>query len=243
MSDFENALLNGLPLADAAAFHVKLLGYDRPKLATAGGMAAPTLPPTANGQQMPAPAPVTLPSTAMGQNTVKQAEKGIDMPAHKAYPRAAGVGAVMGGLAGAPAGLAVPGALIGSAAMMAAALVDRTVLHDVNKRLQKTAASDKTPEEIGKERARASLSAEKEKAEAHKREHGGGLVGSITGAALGGYASHRYGKGNPLATIAGAAVGHHIAGKTGREVGAVMDRHAKTASDRLGMVMKRAPAR
>jgi len=240
MSDFENALLNGLPLADAAAFHVKLLGYDRPKLATAGGMAAPTLPPTANGQQMPAPAPVTLPSTAMGQNTVKQAEKGIDMPAHKAYPRAAGVGAVMGGLAGAPAGLAVPGALIGSAAMMAAALVDRTVLHDVNKRLQKTAASDKTPEEIGKERARASLSAEKEKAEAHKREHGGGLVGSITGAALGGYASHRYGKGNPLATIAGAAVGHHIAGKTGREVGAVMDRHAKTASDRLGMVMKRA---
>ena len=165
MNAFENALLNGLPLADAAAFHVQLLGYDRPKLATAGGMAAPTLPPTANGQQMPTPAPVTLPSTAMGQNTIKQA------------------------------------------------------------------ASDKSPEEVGKERARASLSAEKEKAEAHKREHGGGLIGSITGAALGGYASHRYGKGNPLATIAGAAVGHHIAGKTGREVGAIADRHSheKTA--------------
>ena len=170
MSDFENALLNGLPLAEAAAFHVQLLGYDRPKVATAGGMAPPALPPTANGQQMPAPAPVTLPGTAMGQNTIKQA------------------------------------------------------------------ASDKSPEEVGKERARASLSAEKEKAEAHKREHGGGLVGSITGAALGGYASHRYGKGNPMATIAGAAVGHHIAGKTGREVGAVMDRHAKTASVIQGAV-------
>lgn len=229
MNAFENALLNGLPLADAAAFHVQLLGYDRPKLATAGGMAAPTLPPTANGQQMPTPAPVTLPSTAMGQNTVKAATAGtgVDMPAHKAYPRAAGVGAIIGGVAGAPMGMPVVGALIGSAALTAAALVDRTVLYDFNK---KHAASDKTPEEVGKERARASLSAEKEKAEAHKREHGGGLVGSITGAALGGYASHRYGKGNPLATIAGAAVGHHIAGKTGREVGAVMDRHAKTAS-------------
>ena len=290
MNDFENALLNGLPLADAAAFHVQLLGYDRPKTAglaetvaknpgsiaapvgavlgagglavglnagynklkkdfgnsnpktaTAGGMAAPTLPPTANGQQMPAPAPITLPGTAMGQNTVKAATAGtgVDMPAHKAYPRAAGVGAIIGGVAGAPMGMPVVGALIGSAALTAAALVDRTVLYDFNK---KHAASDKTPEEVGKERARASLSAEKEKAEAHKREHGGGLIGSITGAALGGYASHRYGKGNPLATIAGAAVGHHIAGKTGREVGAVMDRHAKTASvsDRLGMAVKRA---
>ena len=252
MNAFENALLNGLPLADAAAFHVQLLGYDRPKLATAGGMAAPTLPPTANGQQMPTPAPVTLPSTAMGQNTVKAAglfsRKPPPPAPHLAKYEAAGyspspeVWKKGFGLNDRDA-----------AAMKAdwpkvRAQMGPHDLRDFHEAFYKaehgtkTAASEKTPEEVGKERARASLSAEKEKAEAHKREHGGGLMGSITGAALGGYASHRYGKGNPLATIAGAAVGHHIAGKTGREVGAVMDRHAKTASvsDRLGMAVKRA---
>ena len=176
MSDFENALLNGLPLADAAAFHVQLLGYDRPKVATAGGMAPPALPPTATGQQMPAPAPVTLPGTAMGQNTVKQAEK--------------------------------------------------------------------TPEEIGKERARASISAEHEKDRAHKREHAGGMAGSLTGAAVGGMAMHKYTKGHPFGAVAGMLAGHHIAGKTGREIGAIADRHAaKQASldmAKLGAAVKRA---
>lgn len=165
MSTFEDSLLNGLPLADAAAFHVHLLGYDRPKVATAGGMTPPALPPTATGQQMPAPAPVTLPGTAMGQNTIKQA------------------------------------------------------------------SSDKTPEEVGKERARASISAEHEKDRAHKREHAGGLAGGLVGAAVGGMAMHKYTKGHPFGAVAGMLAGHHIAGKTGREVGAVMDRHAaKTAA-------------
>jgi uncharacterized protein YcfJ len=220
MNDFENALLNGLPLADAAAFHVRLLGYDRPKLATAGGMAAPTLPPTANGQQMPAPAPVTLPSTAMGQNTIKQAAF-RPTPAHfKA------IGLNDSDAKSMAESWPTPHLNEKDTESFYAEWRKRGLSAPAQK---KHAASDKTPEEVGKERARASLSAEKEKAEAHKREHGGGLMGSITGAALGGYASHRYGKGNPLATIAGAAVGHHIAGKTGREVGAVMDRHAKTA--------------
>ena len=165
MSDFENNLLNGLPLADAAAFHVRLLGYDRPKVANAGGMTPPALPPTATGQQMPAPAPVTLPNTAMGQNTIK------------------------------------------------------------------AAASDKTPEEIGKERARASISAEHEKDRAHKREHAGGLAGGLAGSVVGGMAMHKYTKGHPFGAVAGMLAGHHIAGKTGREVGAIADRHAaKTAS-------------
>ena len=178
MNNFENALLNGLPLADAAAFHVQLLGYNRPKLAAAGGMTPPALPATATGMQMPAPAPITLPNTAMGSNTVK------------------------------------------------------------------AAATDKSPEEVGKERARASLSAEHEKSQAHKREHAGGLAGSLTGAALGGAAAHHYGKGNALGTIAGIMAGHHIAGKTGREVGAIADRHSheKNAADmsKLGAAVKRA---
>ena len=270
MNDFENALLNGLPLAEAAAFHVQLLGYDRPKTAglaetvaknpgsiaapvgavlgagglavglnagynklkkdfgnsnpktaTAGGMAAPTLPPTATGQQMPAPAPVTLPGTAMGQNTIKQAAF-RPTPAHfKA------IGLNDSDAKSMAESWPIPHLNEKDTESFYAEWRKRGLSAPAQK---KHAASDKTPEEVGKERARASLSAEKEKAEAHKREHGGGLVGSITGAALGGYASHRYGKGNPLATIAGAAVGHHIAGKTGREIGAVMDRHAKTAS-------------
>jgi hypothetical protein len=258
MNAFENALLNGLPLADAAAFHVQLLGYDRPKLATAGGMAPPALPATATGQQMPAPAPITLPNTAMGSNTVKAAglfSKKPPAPApHLAKYEAAGYS---------------PSAEVwkkgfglndhDAASMkedwhkIRKQMTDAGQLHDLRdfheafykaEHATKTAATDKSPEEVGKERARASLSAEHEKAQAHKREHGGGLVGSLTGAALGGAAAHHYGKGNPLGTIAGIMAGHHIAGKTGREVGAVMDQraHEKNAADmsKLGAAVKRA---
>jgi hypothetical protein len=168
---FEESLLNGIPLDEAAGFFMRVRGKD--KAATAmpganGAQAMAALPATAKGQQMPAPQMPALPPTAMGQNT----SPGMKM------------------------------------------------------------ASDKSPEETGRERARASLSAEFEKEKAHRGEARGGLAGGALGAVGGGLAAHRYGKGNPLATIAGAALGHHMGKGLGRDVGAGQDahRHEKNAN-------------
>lgn len=92
--------------------------------------------------------------------------------------------------------------------------------------------SEKSPEETGKDRARASLSAEFEKNKAHRSEGHGGMAGGTLGALAGGMAAHRLGKASPLATIAGAALGHHMGRETGRALGASADakRHEKAAA-------------
>jgi hypothetical protein len=90
----------------------------------------------------------------------------------------------------------------------------------------KMAASYKSPEDTGKERAKASISAEFEKDKAHGKERTGDAVGRTLGALAGGAAMHRYGKGNPMATLGGVALGQHMGGKAGRGAGAALDRHA-----------------
>lgn len=94
----------------------------------------------------------------------------------------------------------------------------------------KVGSSDKSPEDTGKERARASLSAEFEKEKAHKRERHGDVAGRALGALAGGAAMHHYGKGNPMATLGGIALGQHMGGKAGREAGASRDRSAHEKS-------------
>lgn len=91
-------------------------------------------------------------------------------------------------------------------------------------------AEKKSPEEVGKERAHAALSAEFEKEKGHKHERRGEIVGRIGGALAGGAAMHRYGHGNPLATLGGVALGQHMGGNLGREAGAHSDRHAHEKS-------------
>ena len=103
----------------------------------------------------------------------------------------------------------------------------------------KQAKEERSPEDTGKERARASLSAEFEKEKGHKHERGMDLAGKFTGAALGGYGMHRYGKGNPLATLGGAALGSHLGGKYYSEVGRTMDAraHEKSAAALFKMAL------
>ena len=95
----------------------------------------------------------------------------------------------------------------------------------------KMAKEERSPEEVGKERARASLSAEFEKEKAHKHERNMDLVGRGVGGAFGGAAMHRYGKGNPLATLGGIALGQHLGGKALGHLGyqSDMKEHEKSA--------------
>lgn len=94
-----------------------------------------------------------------------------------------------------------------------------------------SAASDKTPEEKGRESARASLASEHVKDKAHRGEHRGDLMGRLGGAALGGALGHRMGK-DVLSTVAGAALGQHLGGHVGRMTGANADarRYEKSAA-------------
>jgi bacterioferritin len=95
----------------------------------------------------------------------------------------------------------------------------------------KMAKEERSPEEVGKERARASLSAEFEKEKAHKHERNMDMAGRIVGGASGGAAMHRYGKGNALATLGGIALGQHLGGKALGHLGYQRDmkEHEKSA--------------
>jgi hypothetical protein len=104
-------------------------------------------------------------------------------------------------------------------------------------------ASDKSPDDVGKERGRASVAAEFEKEKHHGAENSGSLMGRLGGAALGGGAMHRYGHGNPIATLGGVALGAHMGGQVGKSLGAHQDRKNfeksseafKLALDSMGM--------
>lgn len=91
---------------------------------------------------------------------------------------------------------------------------------------QKAASKDeKSPKEVGKERAQASISAEFEKDKAHRHEANEEFAGRAAGGVLGGLALHRYGKGNPGGTLGGVALGQHLGGKLGKFMGAKRDAH------------------
>ncbi len=109
-----------------------------------------------------------------------------------------------------------------------------------------SAATPRDPEEVGRERAHASLSAEFEKEKAHKSERHGDIAGRLLGGLVGGIGMHRYGAKNPMATLGGIALGEHMGGHAGREAGAAHDRarHHKTAStaDLVKQALGLAPA-
>jgi len=178
---FEDYLLNGIPLAEAADFFIRVrdgekiaqmearVFYKAAEGEMAGAGAAP-LPPTARGQNMQPQSPVALPPTAMGDQSASRPKM----------------------------------------------------------------ASDKSPEVLGRERARASLSAEFEKERAHRGEAFGDLLGRTIGTAVGAALLHNYGKSDALATLGGAALGGHVGSKAGRLAGSELDRrrHEKSASVR-----------
>lgn len=90
---------------------------------------------------------------------------------------------------------------------------------------QQKMGSDKDPKEVGKERARASLSAEYEKHKSSKGENAFKNVGTAVGALAGGQAAKHLGKGKGAVTAAGALIGAGIGRSVGKDTGTSLDAH------------------
>ena len=253
-----NDLLRDIPLAEAASFFIRVKSASAAHIIARDGAlieecfkqaaalgapgTAPELPSASRGMAMPPVPTPALPATAMGQNKVAAP------PAWASKAMAEGAEDVK---ALAPAGVALKERLKRSLkthgiAAGTGALIGGAVVHDVHTKLdedkkrhekKKTAAEAKDPDEVGKERAKASLSAEFEKEKAHKHERRGDMLGRAVGALAGGAAMHRYGRGHALSTLGGVAVGQHMGGKAGREAGAASDRYVH---DKLAAAMQQA---
>ena len=87
----------------------------------------------------------------------------------------------------------------------------------------KVGSSEKSPHELGKERAHTALSSEFEREKHHSHERRGDLGGRILGGAAGLAATR--GKSS-LARLGAAALGQHVGGHVGRAGGASKDRKA-----------------
>jgi hypothetical protein len=98
-------------------------------------------------------------------------------------------------------------------------------------------------EEVGKERGRANTAAHFERESHRHGERTGTALGRIAGLAAGAAGAHHLGKGNPMASIAGAALGQHVGAALGRSAGKASDersfrKHAeafKEALESMGM--------
>lgn len=93
---------------------------------------------------------------------------------------------------------------------------------------EKTVPTDEELKEVGRQRGVASLAAEAQREKGRRGERYGGLVGRLLGAAGGGVAGHKVGKGlgtsghlasTTLGALGGSTLGRHL----GREVGAEAD--------------------
>lgn len=206
---FEEHLLNGIPQAEAAEYFLRIRGKDKVAVnAAAFNAALAALPEAERAEILKTASAMTADVPPPGR--LKAANMmGGPMPASATSLPATGRGMNMSPAPPAP----LPPTAMGQQSM-------------------KMGAAEKSPEETGKERARASLTAEFEKEKAHRGEKRTGLALGALGAAGGAAAMHHYGKGNPLATLGGAALGHHIGKELGRDVGAGNDahRHAKHAA-------------
>ena len=107
----------------------------------------------------------------------------------------------------------------------------------------KMAAAEKSPIEVGKERAHAGLAAEFERERHRKGERDLGAAMGLLGALSAGERVYHYTK-NPIAAVGAAALGHHIFKGLGKEIGSGLDRrhfekkHAeafKLALDEMGL--------
>jgi hypothetical protein len=124
-----------------------------------------------------------------------------------------------------------------------------TALGD-NKTAALTAQQQKTIDELGSARGRAATSAHFEREKHRGSEKNRELIGRLAGGVGGGAIAH-LGAKNPLATIAGAALGQHFGGKAGKRSGQVADAAAwerkhsealKWALDASGLAPSHDPA-
>jgi len=95
--------------------------------------------------------------------------------------------------------------------------------------------------ETGKRRATASLAAKFEHHDHTRAERALEMVGRLGGGAGAGYAAHKHGKGGALSTVAAAALGQHLGGKAGKDVGGEADAYAyKKNHEKASAMLKRA---
>ena len=91
--------------------------------------------------------------------------------------------------------------------------------------MPKMGSSDKSPDEVGKERGRASVAAEFEKEKHHQHESNRNLIGHLGGAALGAAIGHKM-KGNATSKVLSTLAGSHLGGLAGKHSGQAADRKA-----------------
>ncbi len=208
---FEDNLLRGIPHEEAAAYFIRIRGRDKIAVDAAAFEAAiAEMPKVARADFMKSAGALLIDTVMPG--TLKKANMGMGAaPMSAATLPATGKGMNMSPVPPPP----LPPTAMGQQSMA-----------------PKMGTADKNPDDVGKERGRASVAAEFEKEKHHKHEENNSLIGRLGGAALGGGAMHRYGHGNPLATLGGVALGAHLGGQYGKAVGQRKDRNefAKGAS-------------
>jgi hypothetical protein len=216
MNSFEAHLMNGIPQAEAAAYFLRIRGRDKLAVDAATFEAAIADLPEGEREELLKSASV-LAEHAPVPGRLKKAN--MMAPAAQTPLPATGRGMNMSPAAPAP----LPPTAMGQQPM-------------------KMAASDKSPEETGKERAHASLSAEFEKEKHHSHESNRNLIGHIGGAALGAAVGHKM-KGNATSKVLATLAGSHLGGQVGKKSGQEADRedwekkHAafKLALEQTGM--------
>ena len=211
MNQLESFLQNRIPMGEAAAFLIKLKGGEK-TASTKEVLAAIEASTEEERQEIAKTASVLPLLTAAGY--VKRANAAL------------GGAATVGGAA------SLPPSVMGKTMAPATPTNLPSTAMGMNSAQPKMAAS-KSPEDVGKERARASLAARDEVHRGTKGERNISLGMRVAGGAAGAAIAHKFLK-HPVATVLAAGLGQSAGGRLGRDVGRSADaarrEHSKTAA-------------
>jgi hypothetical protein len=218
---FEDHLLRGIPHDEAAAYFIRIRGRDKVAVDAAAFEAVIAEMPDEERAAFMKSASVLI-ANAPGPGTLKKANMGMGAPAPQAALPATGKGMNMSPAPPPP----LPPTAMGQQTQM-----------------PKMGSSDKSPDEVGKERGRASVAAEFEKEKHHQHESNRNLIGHLGGAALGAAIGHKM-KGNATSKVLSTLAGSHLGGLAGKHSGQAADRKAfdksaaafKIALDSMGIM-------
>ena len=202
MSQLESFLQNRIPMGDAAAFLIKLKGGEKTASTKEVLAAIETLPKEDREEAIKAGGVIPL---LLSVGYVKSAN------------------AAMGGAATVGGAASLPPSATGKAMPPVTPTNLPNTAMGMNNAPAKVAS--KSTAEIGKERGETATAAHFERESHRHGERSGATLGKLVGLAGGAAAAHHIGKGNPLASIAGAALGQHVGSSVGRQAGRVSDEH------------------
>ena len=217
---FEDHLLRGIPHDEAAAYFIRIRGRDKVAVDAAVFEAAIAEMSEAERADFMKSAGALLSGVTL-PGTLKKANMGMGATPAAALPQTA-KGMNMSPAPPPP----LPPTAMGQQTQM-----------------PKMGSSDKSPDEVGKERGRASVAAEFEKEKHHQHESNRNLIGHLGGAALGAAIGHKM-KGNATSKVLSTLAGSHLGGLAGKHSGQAADRKdfAKSAAafklalDSMGML-------